>query len=373
MKLPTITDIENLKGKRVLLRLDLNVPIEDGVIADDYRIKRSQRTLDFLKNGGAKVIIVSHTETTADNSLSLISKYMNIPFIDMHAKDFSADSLDFMKNGDAVLLENLRKDPGEKGNDPFFVKKLASLADIFVNEAFSVSHREHASIVGVPKLLPTYFGFLFLEEVENLSKAFYPLHPFVFILGGAKFETKLPLVKKFLEIADKIFIGGALANSFYKEQGFEIGHSLTDEGTLNLKELLKNKKIIIPHDVVVGSREDKHVKNIEDVKGEDIIKDVGPEFVSEMDKDILSSKFILWNGPVGLIEDGFGDATKEIAKMIAASKATSIVGGGDTVAAVKNLNIQDKFSFVSTGGGAMLDFLANGTLPGIDIVEETKK
>lgn len=371
MKLPTIKDIGNLKSKVVLLRIDLNVPIENGVIKDDYRIKRSLKTLDFLRQAGAKVIIISHTEALGDGSLCPIAKYMGVPFVDMHAKDFSSESLSFMKDGDVVLLENLRKDPGEKKNDPVFAKKLASLADVYVNEAFSVSHRRHSSVVGVPKLLPTYFGFLFLEEVENLSKAFSPAHPFIFILGGAKFETKLPLVKKFLNSADKIYIGGALMNSFYKEQGLEIGKSLSDEVKLGLKELLLNKKIIIPEDVVVGATNCKCIKNVEDVKKEDMIGDVGPKFADEMDSAVLSAKFVLWNGPLGLVESGFDDSTTGLAKTIAISDATSIVGGGDTVAAIKGLDIQDRISFISTGGGAMLDFLANGTLPGIDIVKDS--
>ena len=368
MKLPTITEIENLKGKRVLLRLDLNVPIENGVIRDDFRIKKSQKTLDFLKKEGAIVIIISHIESGENNTLLPVAKYLDVPFVDIHTNSFPLKTLSSMGDGDVVLLENLRKDPGEKENSEFFAKKLASMADVFVNEAFSVSHRKHASVVGVPKILPTYFGFLFLEEVENLSKAFSPKHPFVFILGGAKFETKIPLVKKFLNIADKIFIGGALANSFFKEEGLEIGHSLSDNVNLDLKELLKNKKIIIPKDVVVGAGGHKCIKKIENIDKEDMIGDAGPEFIDEIDKEILSAKFILWNGPLGIFEGGFEEATKGLAKMIALSNATSIVGGGDTLASIKDLNIQDRFSFVSTGGGAMLDFLANGSLPGIDVV-----
>ncbi|HRY62724.1 MAG TPA: phosphoglycerate kinase [Candidatus Paceibacterota bacterium] len=368
MTLKSVDKITRLKGKRVLLRIDLNVPIENGMVEDDYRIKRSLKTIEFLRKEGAKVIIISHRESLDDNSLSIFSKYFDIPFIDMHAALFSDKSLSFMKNGDAVLLENLRMDPGEKKNSPIFAKKLASLADVFVNEAFSVSHRAHASIVGVPKLLPTYFGFLFLDEVKNLSTAFSPEHPFVFILGGAKFETKLPLIRKFLGIADKVFVGGALANTFLREKGFEIGKSKAEGSMFIPKDVLNNEKVVIPKDFVVKGEYCRCIKKADEIETGDVISDIGPSFIDEVDKAVLSAKFVLWNGPLGMAESGFGEGTRSIAKTIAISDARSILGGGDTVAAIKELGTQDNFTFVSTGGGAMLEFLASGSLPGIDIV-----
>lgn len=370
MELRSVGDLKNIKGKRVLLRLDLNVPIERGTIKDDYRIRRSMKTLDYLRQEGARVLIIAHIESAGNNSLVAVAKSMGLPFFDIHSASFSSDDLSFVKEGEAVILENLRKDPGEKKNDPLFTKKLASLGEIYVNEAFSASHREHASIVGLPSLLPSYFGFLFIEEVANLSRAFAPVHPFVFILGGAKFETKLPLVEKFLHIADKVFICGALANSFYKEKGMEIGRSRADDINLGLKELLDNDKVVLPEDAIVVTDKCRCIKDIKDLEQNDLMGDAGPKFREVLDTAVLSARFVLWNGPLGIIEEGFVDATHGLAKTIAISNAISVVGGGDTVSAIKGLDIEDRISFVSTGGGAMLDFLAKGTLPGIDAISK---
>ncbi|MEI6296617.1 MAG: phosphoglycerate kinase [bacterium] len=368
MNIKTIKNLKDFGGKKFLLRLDLNVPMIDGIIQDDYRIKRSLATINYLKNGGAKIIIISHTESDPNNSLRSVANFLNYKFLDL---DFNTleDKIRKIENGEIVVLENLRTNPGEKKNDEAFTKELSSLADFFVNEAFSVSHREHASIVGIPKYLPSYFGFLFEEEIDNLSLAFNPEHPFTFILGGAKFETKLPLVEKFLNIADQIFIGGALANSFYKELGYQTGKSLVDNSDLNLKKLSKNSKIFLPEDVVVNTPNGDKIKNANDVFKEETIVDNGPLFIAKLEKAISSSKFILWNGPLGLAEKGYSEATNRTSGAIANSKAKSIIGGGDTIAAINKLDIMNKFSFVSTGGGAMLDFLSNGTLPGIEAIK----
>jgi len=236
-------------------------------------------------------------------------------------------------------------------NDQVFAKKLSSLGDIYVNDAFSVSHREHASIVSLPKYLPSFAGFQLEEEVKNLSHAFKrPKHPFLFILGGAKFSTKMPLIKKYLKLADNVFIGGALANDFLKAKGVDIGRSLVSDQSFGIKNLLKNKKIILPVDFI---------------KKNEAIIDMGIESVENLGLLIKRSKFILWNGPLGKYEDGGAEATRKILQLVANSKAESIIGGGDTVALVSEMKMEKKFSFVSTGGGATLDFLANGTLPGI--------
>ena len=370
MDLKTIKDIKDIKGKKVLLRLDLNVPMEKGMIKDDFRILKSLKTLNYLKVEGAKIIIISHIGDDGRKSLNEIAKYLSVPIFDLKLDDSVKKKIDEMKEGGVVMLDNLRKDPGEKNNDENFAKSLASLADVFVNEAFSVSHRKHASIVSVPKFLPSYFGFLFEEEVLNLSKAFNPDHPFTFVLGGAKFETKLPIVKKFLNIADKVFIGGALANSLIKESGKEVGKSLVDKENLDLKELIKDPKIIFPKDVVAITGSCNCVKVTDEIAPEDQIVDTGHQFNDELDTAIFGSKFILWNGPLGLVEEGYDQGTKSLAKSIAITPdATTIIGGGDTLAVVKELNIFERFDFVSTGGGAMLDFLASGTLPGIEAIQ----
>ena len=328
----SIIEAGDLRGKRVLVRVDWNVPIENGRVIDDFRIKKSLPTLEYLKSAGAEVVIATHLELGGVPA-KLFKKYVPEGM---------------------VLLENLRDNPGEEDNSGKFAEKLASEAGIYVNEAFSVSHREHASIVGVPKLLPSFIGLQFALEIKELSKVFYPKKPFLFILGGAKFDTKLPLLKKFIHIADHIFVGGALANNFFKEQGMDIGSSLAREGNFGLKALLKTGKIILPEDTI-----------IKDGK----ILDAGPRAIENLKPIISASKLVLWNGPLGSYENGYKVATLALAKTIAEVGSESIIGGGDTIAAIKELNLFDKFSFVSTGGGAMLDFLAMGTLPGIEALK----
>lgn len=330
MNLKSILEAGNLKGKRVLVRVDWNVPMENGKMIDDFRIKKSLPTLEYLKNAGAKVIIATHLEPKG-TPVALLKMYV--------PKGME-------------LLENLRDNPGEESNSKEFAKELASKVDIYVNEAFSVSHREHASIVRLPKLLPAFIGLQFALEIKELSKAFYPKKPFLFILGGAKFDTKLPLLKKFIHIADHIFVGGALANNFFKEQGVDVGNSLVKEGDFGLKALLKTGKIILPEDTI-----------IKDGK----ILDAGPRTIENLKPIISASKLVLWNGPLGGYENGYKVATLALAKTISEFSSESIIGGGDTLAAIKELDLFDKFSFVSTGGGAMLEFLATGTLPGIEV------
>ncbi len=241
--------------------------------------------------------------------------------------------------------------------------------DIYINDAFSVSHREHASIVGLPKKLPSFTGFLFEEELKNLSKVFSPEHPFLFILGGAKTETKLPLFAKFIKTADYIFIGGVLANDFLKARGFEVGKSLVSKGIEEeIIRLSQNSKVILSQNVIVGNKDVSIKKSIGNVSEEDAIKDVVVSDLEVLERVIQKSKFILWNGPMGNLEEGFLEGTQKLAKLISQSPAKSIMGGGDTISALGD-SVLEKFSFVSTAGGAMLDFLANETLPGIEALE----
>lgn len=322
----SILDAKDLKGKRVLVRVDWNV-VKGGRVANDFRIKKSLPTIEHLIDAGAHVILATHLEEGNIEPLKV-----------------------FIPHG-VELLPNLRENSGEETNTEEFAKELAAKADIYVNEAFSASHRKHASIVGVPKLLPSFAGLRFSREIKELSKVFYPKKPFLFILGGAKFDTKLPLLKKFVTIADDIFVGGALANNFFKEIGRDVGQSLVSDGDFNLGELLNSDKIMLPEDTIVQ---------------DDKILDAGPIALEKLKEKIAVAKLILWNGPLGNYELGYKVATLELAKLIAESGVESIVGGGDTLAAIEELNLLDKFSFVSTGGGAMLDFLATGTLPGIE-------
>jgi len=347
-----IKQIKNVKGKTVLLRVDFNVPIKNGKVEDDFKIKKTLPTINFLKKRGAKMILITHLGKNGTASLKPVIKRFFI--ISKIAKNR------------VTFFDNIRKFPGEIKNDPTFAKKLSTLGDIYVNDAFSVSHREHASIVSLPKYIPSFAGFQFEEEVKNLSHAFRKTkHPFLFILGGAKFSTKMPLVKKYLKLADHVFIGGALLNDFLKAKGYEIGQSLVSDTNYGIGELLKNKKLILPGDVVVKSGDKLVNKKANEVKKNEIILDIGEEAVKNLAQLIKKSKLILWNGPLGKYEDRGAEATKKILKLVANSKSESIIGGGDTVALISKMKREKKFSFVSTGGGATLDFLVNGTLPGI--------
>lgn len=375
MDFKTVKDIENLRGKKVLLRLDLNVPTVDGVLRDDFRVRKSMVTLNFLRESGAKTIIISHIKSAETKSLRAVhgylSKFFNVSFFRDYFSEETKNAINKMDEGDFILLDNLRIYEGEEKNSEHFAKHLASLGEIYVNDAFSVSHRQHASIVGVPKFLPSFAGILFEEEVMNLSKVFSPEHPFLFILGGAKFETKMPLIEKFLNLADFVFVGGALANDFFREKSYEIGLSVLSSKKFNLEKMLASDKLLLPIDVVVKNNEGVFIKRPSQVLKGDKILDDGPATISMLEKKLLSAKFVLWNGPLGDYEKGFKEGTVELARAITKSGAKAIIGGGDTLAVVSKMNLENKFSFISTGGGAMLDFLANETLPGIEAIERS--
>ncbi len=368
MPFKMIQELKDLRGKSVLLRLDLNVPIQDGKVLDDFRIKASLPTLDYLKQAGARVVIMSHIGEGGQETLQPVADYLGLPLLPLKLDTLKSE-LSSLQPGQAVLLENLRQDPREVANDSNFAAELASLGDIYVNDAFSVSHRKHASIVSLPKLLPSYAGFLIQSEVEHLSMAFNPEHPFLFIIGGAKFETKINLVRRFIDLADKIFIGGALANTLLKKKGYEVGTSLVDDKSIDLDFVLNSEKVILPSDVSVIDGAGRVIKPADQVLADENILDIGSEALAELEHMISGAKFVLWNGPLGNFERGFKSMTEDLAKYIAASGAQAIVGGGDTLAAISGLGILDRFAFVSSGGGAMLDFLANGTLPGIEALE----
>lgn len=369
----SIKQIKNIKGKTVLLRVDFNVSIKDGQVLDDFRIRAALPTIDFLIGKHAKIILITHLGKDGTESLKpVIDRFFEISKI---PKD------------KVTFFENIRKFPGETDNNLDFAKSLSILGDIYVNDAFSVSHREHASIVLLPKLMPSYAGFQMEKEVKNLSRAFHkPKHPFLFILGGAKFSTKMPLIKKYLELADQVFIGGALANDFLKAEGDEVGKSLVDDTNYGIREVLKNQKLILPIDVVVKSGNDLINKKVSEVDKDETILDVGSNTVKNLTSFIRTSKLILWNGPLGKYEAGGAESTKEVLKLVADSKAESIIGGGDLVSVLSSLEPPPASAmpealragrsyklkpnlFVSTGGGATLDFLAYGTLPGIKALE----
>jgi phosphoglycerate kinase len=366
-----IDELKNLSGKRVILRVDFNVPIKNGVVIDDFRIRKTIPTIKYLQKKNAKIIIISHLENKENQSLSpvalALSKHLeDFQFISTPIfSDETEEVINTMKNKNIILLENLRSETGEQKNSPSFARALSRYGEIFVNDAFSVCHREHASVVGITKHVAGYAGFQLIEEIKNLSKVFNPEHPFLFILGGAKFETKIPLLKKYLRQADSVFIAGAIANDFFKAKGHVVGESLIGPDNFQIKQIMKSKTLILPTDVKLTKKDKSRFAKVIDVMPEESIVDIGPETIIHL-KDLISkAKFILWNGPLGKYESGFGGATEEILKFIAKSNVECVIGGGDTVALISKLKIEDKMGFVSTGGGAMLDFLAKGTLPGI--------
>ena len=371
---------EDLKGKKVLLRLDLNVPLIDGKITDTFRMERAVETVDFFRKVGAQTIILAHAEAQDGGNESLVpvwhflNGYFPLDFCPTFFTPEAVDKLLKMEDGSILLFENVRINPGEKENDPEFAKKLSQMADIYVDDAFGVAHRPHASIVGVPAFLPHYGGLLLRQEIENLSKVFSPARPFMFILGGAKFDTKLPLIKKYLERADTVFVGGALVHNIFKEKGYELGTSLVADGDFGIAEMLSNPKLAIPVDVTVKKPDGTvSFKKSNEVSPDEYIVDAGPETVEQLRKLCAGSKTIVWNGPLGNYEIGFVDKTESLAEIIAtatAAGAESILGGGDTLASINKLGLNDKFSFVSTGGGAMLDFLVDETLVGITALEK---
>jgi phosphoglycerate kinase len=369
-----ISDIpaSELKGKRVLVRAGLDVPLDKaGDVADIFRVKQAAKTLRFLSEAGARTIVLSHIgrdpgETNAPVARALKAE-INVVYIADLLGIAAQQAVASMQDGEVLLLENLRRDEREAGNDDGFARELAAMAQIYVDDAFSVAHRAHASIVGIPKYLPSYAGILMRDEVDILTKARNPEHPSFAILGGSKFETKSPLITMLLQAYDHLFVTGALANDVFKAKGLSVGISLISK-ELPTPEVLADPHFVAPVDVTVeGSDKQVEVKKPESVVAEDKIVDIGPDTVAEIAPYIAAAKFILWNGPTGLYEDGFTSYTHAIAELISKSGAHTVIGGGDTIAVVEESGTTFGSNvFLSTGGGAMLEFLLNGTLPGID-------
>ena len=373
---------KKLSGATALVRVDFNEPMEParraggrGKIKDSFRIRSIAPTIKDLVKRGARVVLVAHLEdSVTKKQLSLkphsaqISKIIGIPL--EFSKTYSKKAVSVAP---AVLLENVRFQKGETANDINFARRLASLGDIYVNEAFSVSHRAHASIVGVTKFLPSYTGPLFQKEVTALSEALKPKHPFLLIIGGAKFSTKIALLKSFLPKVDAVFIGGALANTFLLAHGIEVGQSVIEKDAVKdiKKYFAANKKIILPFDVYTSK---KLAKSVFDTSEHEKIYDVGPKTVRHLSLLAQSARYVLWNGPLGFIEGGYDQSTRELLKNLAKLKKTKvIIGGGDTVEVLDEMRLHQHFYHVSTGGGAMLDFLADGSLPGIDAIKSAQK
>ncbi len=373
-----INSLKNsLEGKTVLLRLEVNVPVKEGKIVNDLRIKKTFSTIEFLLKEKAKVIAFGHIENKEGATLKPVYEYLKekgfpVIFAPEGVSDSTEEKIKETKEGEMLLLENIRMHPEEKENNEEFSKRISSWGDVFVNEAFGASHRKHSSIVGIAKFLPSFFGFHFIEEIENLSKAFTPDKPFLFILGGAKFETKIPLIKKLLPKADDCFIGGAPAHSFFKYKGWNVGKSLLPKEDIDVSDMADDSSLLLPIDVVVGMEDgSRSIKKPDEVSSGETISDSGPESILMLKEKIESASFIIWNGPLGNYEEGFVESTIEIARAIAKSDCISMIGGGDTVATIEGIGMENNFTFISTGGGAMLEFLTDETLPGIDAVNSS--
>lgn len=380
MNLKSVSEIEHIEGKRIILRSDLNVPIVDGAVRDTFRIKRALPTIQFLTSRGAKVILMTHLGDDGSEDLSPIVNVLEankVPLAYIRSADQGTITkvANEIQNGNVLLLPNIRAFAGEKQNDGEFSKWLASLGEVYVNDAFSVSHREHASIVGVPKLLPSYAGMQLLEEMEHLGAMLQnPERPFVAMFGGAKLATKMPLIQKLSQKADMTVVGGALLNQLMFARGLEIGDSLHDENEKVDLSIFESDKMIIPTDVVVKratSSSDVETVGVNEVQKGDVIVDIGMKSVAMIEAALVDAKTVLWNGPMGKYEDGYAGATEALLNKLAtlAETTKSTVGGGDTVALVSKLGLETKLHFVSTGGGATLDYLEKGILPGILALE----
>ena len=391
MNKKTIRDID-LKNKRVLVRVDFNVPLSKApdangqyAVADDTRIRAALPTLEYLLQQNAKVILCSHLGRPkgpeAKSSLApaarRLSELLNMPVT--LAPDCVGPEVEKMAQaltpGGILLLENLRFHPEEEKNDPAFARKLASLAEAYVNDAFGSAHRAHASTAGVTKYLPAVPGLLMEKELQYLAGAVTnPAHPFVAVLGGAKISDKIGVIENLLIRADGVLIGGGMANTFFKAQGIAVGDSLVEDVSLDTAKALLSKsagKLVLPTDIVLGDKFDKDAatKTVAVKDGVPAgwrILDIGPATVEQFGAALKGAKLIVWNGPMGVFEfPKFAAGTNAVARLLAASGATTVIGGGESAAAVEQAGLADKMSHISTGGGASLEMLEGKVLPGV--------
>ena len=385
----TIRDF-NLNGKRVLIRVDFNVPIKDGIITDDNRIKESLKTIKYALENGAKVILFSHlgrVKEEADlskNDLLPVSKRLSellnkeVLFISKTRGKELEDAISNMDNGDVLLVQNTRYEDldgkKESGNDSMLGKYWASLGDIFINDAFGTSHRAHASNVGIASNLPSGIGFLVEKELNAMLPVIKnPAHPFTVILGGSKVSDKIGVIDNLIRECDYLLIGGGMAFTFLKAQGKEIGKSLCEDEYLDYcrKLLEKSNKIILPVDFIVSdSLESTNCSETCEINENEMGLDIGSKTINEFENYIINSKTIIWNGPMGVFENPlYKNGTESICKMFKEDQ-TVIVGGGDSASAVINLGYRDKVTHISTGGGASLELLEGKELPGISVIGE---
>jgi phosphoglycerate kinase len=386
MKLRTIQGV-NVRDKNVIVRVDFNVPLdENGNVADDFRIRAALPTIQYLIDNGAKIILISHLgrpKGKRDSKYSLVGVAKRLAEL-LHkevlfAPDVIGDEVELavsgLRPGDVLLCENVRFHEEEEKNDAEFAKKIAAMGELYVNDAFSASHRAHATVEAITKFLPSYAGFLMEKEVNYLSMLTEnPNRPYYLVLGGAKVSDKVALLQNLLPKVDGMVIGGAMVFTFWKAQGKETGKSIVESDLVDFaKELMKNaseqgKEIVLARDFLVSdeSKENVTVKNIDDFGPGDIGYDIGPTSVSDFKNTLAKAKTVFWNGPLGLFEDPkFAEGTLQVGQFLADFAGTVVVGGGDTANAVREMGLFEKFDHVSTGGGASLEFLEGKVLPGI--------
>lgn len=370
--LPRLTDATDLTGKYVLVRASLNVPIQDGVITNQFRIVRAMPTINHLRNAGARVIIMAHIGREMTDTLAPVAEAMQaftpLTFIPETVGDAVEAAKANLQDGEVMMIENVRQHPKEKDDDGSFASALAALGDIYVNDAFAASHRDHASLTGITTKLPSYFGLNFMHEYDELTNALQPHDPSIFLIGGAKFDTKMPLVEKFLAVYGKVFVGGALANDIFKARGLEVGQSLVSDVDLTDNPIISHEHLMTPVDLVVEGPDGKRTCLPDQVQANERIMDAGPETIALLAPLLAAAATILWNGPLGDYEHGYGAQTEGLAHVIAQAEGYAVIGGGDTIAAVENLRCQESIGFMSTAGGAMLTYLESGSLPAIEAV-----
>jgi len=384
MNLKTLKDLD-VTGKKVLVRVDFNVPLDNGEVVDDIRIREALPTIQYLMKNQAKVILMSHLgrpegkvveelrlEPVGHKLSSLLGDQV-LTLTDCVGEEVER-AIESLEPGEVILLENTRFYDEEKKNDKGFAEKLASLADVFVNDAFGTAHRAHASTEGVANFIPAAAGLLLEKEIKTLGEVMAnPAQPFVAVIGGAKISTKMGVINKLLEKTDNLLLGGGLANTILKAAGVEVGKSLLEEKMIGEAKKLNEQrdgKLKIPVDAVVageGSEESmSRNANVNDVKPEEAIFDIGPETIKEYTEIIKGAKTVIWNGPLGMFEKAkFASGTNNVAKAVAENPGKTVIGGGETLEAVSKLALMDQVSFVSTGGGAMLEFIEKGDLPAL--------
>ncbi len=384
-----ITDLD-VRNKRVLVRVDFNVPLKDGVIKDDTRIQAAIPTIQYLLDHHAAVILASHLgrpkgSPVAEYSLKPAADYLGtllkapVKFAEDCIGDQARAAVKDLKTGEVLVLENTRFHAGEEKNDPAMAKALADLADLFVNDAFGSAHRAHASTAGVAEYIPAAAGFLMQKEIEYLGNAIDdPKRPFVAILGGAKVSDKIGVIENLLKKADKILIGGGMANTFLAAQGYEMADSLVEKDALDQARDLITKgsgKLLLPVDLVIADAfedtAEQKVVGLGNLPSGWRALDIGPETVAAFAEEIEKAGTIVWNGPMGVFEmPSFAKGTFAIAKVVAESKAISVIGGGDSVSAINQSGLADKITHISTGGGASLEMLEGLELPGLAVLAD---